>query len=59
MKIGILGPIGGLILAAGILGAFVYFTPTDSPARIGGFVLALAVFVGAVALAIRGEKGRP
>ena len=56
MKLGILGPIGGLILAALIIGAVVYFTPTDSPWRWVGFLLGAVAFAGCVKLAQDGEK---
>lgn len=56
MKIGILGPIGGLIIAALILGLFIHLTPADSNWRVLGFVLALGAFGGGIAVANKGEK---
>jgi predicted CDP-diglyceride synthetase/phosphatidate cytidylyltransferase len=56
MKLGLLGGIGGLILAALIIGAFTHFTVTDSPWRVLGFILGLVGFIGCVAVAVRGEK---
>lgn len=56
MKLGILGPLGGLLLAALLLGGFVHFTVTDSPWRLLGFFVALGVFLASLWLSIRGEK---
>lgn len=59
MKIGPLGPIGGIILAAIILTLFVGNTQTDSPLRWLGFVLALAAFVIGAYLGYGGKDGNP
>ncbi len=56
MKLGILGPLGGILLASLLLGGFVHFTVTDSPWRVLGFVLAVVLFIGSIVLAVRGEK---
>lgn len=59
MKIGFFGPIGGLLLAALILTASTYFTPTDSPWRWVGFLGAVLAFLFGIYAGYGGKDGNP
>lgn len=56
MKIGLFGPLGGLVIAALILTLFTFNTVTDSPWRWLGFGLAVAAFAAGAWLGYGGKS---